>query len=713
MPKKDNDFLKKLLATFKVEADEHIKRISSGLFELEKGPTADRKTEVVEAIFREAHSLKGAARAVNMTEIEAICQSLEDTFASLKCKEMALSQELFNQLYQAVDAIGRLLSPAAGGQEAEVKERGLKFGDLGLKAYPPFPGPRPQAPEPGPPSPPLSDTVRISAGRLNSLLLKIEELLSVKLMASQHVADLRELVSELERREREFCKDDNAYVKSLQIRLTALENSAEHDNRMIGRMVDDLLSDIKEVLMLPCSSLLEIFPKFVRDLSHDKGKEVDLVIEGEEIEIDRRILEEMKDPLLHLVRNCIDHGVEKPKERQQKNKPVRGKIIIKILPKDGDKVEIIISDDGAGVDMGRVREAAIKGGVISREETEKLNERETLWLIFRSGVSTSPIITDISGRGLGLAIVQEKIERLGGTISVETHPDIGTRFLITLPLTLATFKGILIRAGDQLFILPSANLERVVRLKKEEIKTVENRETIEINGEAVSLVRFKDVLGLPPKDEQDAFGDKVQVVIVVSGSMRIAFIVGEILGEQEVLVKGLGRQLSRVRNIAGATILGTGKVVPIINIPDLMKSAVRVQAPAMKPSAVLEKKEAKRGSVLVVEDSITARMLLKNILEAAGYDVKTAVDGVDGFTQAKSGEFDIVVSDVDMPRMNGFDLTVKIRADKRLSGLPVVLVTALESREDRERGIDVGADAYIVKSSFDQSNLLEVIKRLT
>lgn len=725
MPEKNDDFTKRLLATFKVEAEEHIKKISSGFLDLEKSPTAAREAEIIETIFREAHSLKGAARAVNIAEIEAICQSLEGVFASLKRKEKALSPGLFDLIYQAIDQIGSLLSSATTGRteieraradqltgslEDMIKGSGKTAEQLFPTAPPPAQGPL------------LSDTVRISTARLNSILLKTEELLSAKLIASQHSFDLREIVELLEGWEKERTKisrslskvrvpEDGAFVKSLENRIKALSTSAEHDHRTIGRMVDDLMGDMKKVLMLPCSSLLEIFPKFVRDLSYDKGKEVDLGIQGEEIEIDRRILEEMKDPLFHLVRNCIDHGIEKSLDREQKNKPLRGRITIKILPKDGDKVEILISDDGTGIDIKKIKAAALKGGVISQDEVGKLSEKEALWLIFRSGVSTSPIITDISGRGLGLAIVQEKVEKLGGTISLETRPDAGTRFLITLPLTLATFRGILVRAGEQFFILPSVNIERVVRVGKEEIKTVENRETISINGEAVSTVRLKDVLGLPGKGE-DVPSDKMQLVILSSVSMRIAFIVDEILGEQEVLVKGLGRQLSRVRNIAGATLLGTGKVVPIINIPDLMKSAVRTAVPAMKPAAAQEKKRGKEKSVLVVEDSITARMLLKNILEATGYDVKTAVDGVDGFTHAKSGEFDIVVSDVDMPRMNGFDLTAKIRTDKKISELPVVLVTALESREDRERGIDVGANAYIVKSSFDQSNLLEVIRRL-
>jgi two-component system chemotaxis sensor kinase CheA len=273
--------------------------------------------------------------------------------------------------------------------------------------------------------------------------------------------------------------------------------------------------------------------------------------------------------------------------------------------------------------------------------------------------------------------------------------------------------------GEHLFILPTINVERAARVRKDEIGTVENRDTLHLAGQILSMVRLADALALPVHNKQPRPGKEdaddpeghIPVVVVASGEKRIAFQVDEVVDEQQVLVKGLGRQLSRVRNIAGATILGSGKVVPVLNIPDLMKSAVAASVAARAP-ADAGKAQARPERILVAEDSITARTLLKNILETAGYQVATAVDGVDAFTQLRSGEFDLVVSDVDMPRMSGFDLTVRIREDKKLGDLPVVLVTALESREDRERGIDVGANAYIVKSSFDQSNLLEVVRRL-
>lgn len=342
------------------------------------------------------------------------------------------------------------------------------------------------------------------------------------------------------------------------------------------------------------------------------------------------------------------------------------------------------------------------------EAAAKLDPGQPLALIFQSGVSTSPIITDISGRGLGLAIVREKVESLGGVVSVDTHGQEG-----------ATFRGVMVRVDEHLFLLPTVNVQRALLVNRQEIKTVENHQALRLDEEIISLIGLGDCLGIPtrangqrpstssPSGDGDA--KQVPVLVVASADRRMAFQVDEVLDEQQVLLKGLGRQLSRVRNIAGASVLGTGRVVPVLNVSDLMVSALR---PGARDASTMEREPAKTGRILVVEDSITARTLIKNILETAGYQVSTAVDGMDAFTQVRSEEFDLVVSDVDMPRMNGFELTTKIRADRKLGELPIVLVTALDSREDRERGIEVGADAYIVKSSFDQSNLLEVIRKL-
>ena len=593
----------------------------------------------------------------------------------------------------------------------------------------------------------VSETVRVPIYKLDALFRQAEEMLAIKLSADQRIAELRELGELIEKSSR-TTKGLRSHLhamlqelKSRQPILDALGNAgmtesideldkvdsgsrflmksiteiiaaARSDHRALGKMVDNLLEDTKKMLMMPISRMFESLPKIARDLAYEQGKELEVEIQDSDIEIDRRIQEEMKDPLMHLIRNCVDHGIEKKEIRKRKNKSERGKIKVSVIQREGGRAEIVISDDGAGIDHTRVLAVAKQSGIVSPEEAAQLKTEDIESLVFRSGLSTSPILTDISGRGLGLAIVREKVENLYGTITVDTKADAGASFHITLPVTLSAFRGVVVRTQDRLFALPSLNVERVTRVRTADIKTVENREMLNLNGNTLSLMRLAEVLGIQRKSQTKQSGDLKHVVVLVFGDERIAFMVDGILGEQEILLKGLGSQLARVRNIAGTTALGTGELVPVLNVSDLLKSSARA---AISPDAGIKEQplaEAGEKSILVVEDSITARALLRNILQAAGYHVKTAVDGVDALTILKTEPFDMVVSDVEMPRMDGFNLTIKIRADKKLAELPVVLVTALDSRENRERGIEAGANAYITKSGFDETGLLKVIDRL-
>jgi two-component system chemotaxis sensor kinase CheA len=592
----------------------------------------------------------------------------------------------------------------------------------------------------------ISGTVRISTEKLDTLMRKAEELILLKLAESQHMMNLQDTMQSFELWKKKWVKIESElrslsksnqkedikcqsyssmiefsslldwnqeHIQSLERKIRTLVQTSEHNHHSLGRMVDDLLDDMKMVTMLPFSTLFEILPRMVRDISRNQGKEIDLKLQGGDVEIDRRILEEMKDPIIHLLRNSIDHGIEDPAQREVLKKPRHGVINFSITQTEGNKVEILFSDDGKGIDFERVKKEAAARGIISKKEEKNLKDHEALPLIFRSGVTTSPMITQISGRGLGLAIVQEKVEQLGGSLSLETNPGMGITFRILLPVTMATFKGILVQAANDLFVVPTSHVERVVRMHKAEVKSVENNATIPLNGKTVSLVDLGDVLDLPRKENKEEETKYITVLILGVDEKQIAFKIDEVLTEQEVLVKSMGKQLSRVRNIAGATVLGSGEVVPILNAQDLLKSALKVNFISDGINVIEKEIETQKKSILVVEDSITSRMLIKNILESYGYYVKTASDGLDGFNTLKAEDFDLVVSDVEMPNMNGFDLTAKIRSEKGISHVPVVLCTSLESREDRERGVDVGANAYIVKSSFDQSNLLEVIKRLS
>jgi two-component system chemotaxis sensor kinase CheA len=337
-------------------------------------------------------------------------------------------------------------------------------------------------------------------------------------------------------------------------------------------------------------------------------------------------------------------------------------------------------------------------------------------LAFEPGVSTSPMITELSGRGLGLAIVKERVEQLSGTLAVESQPGRGTVFRLGLPLTLARMRGVVVRAGGRLFALPTRGVERVARVAREDVKTVENRETVSLAGRTYALARLPAVLGMDEQDEQAPADEAARLPLVVLAGgqplQAIAFALDEVVDERELLFKPLGRQLERLAHVAGAAVLGGGQVVPVLHVADLLRSAVRQAGAPQARAAVRAAAAPAAKRLLVAEDSITSRTLLKGILEGAGYQVETAADGAEAFAALRGGAFDLLVSDVDMPRLNGFGLTAKVRADRKLAELPVVLVTSLDSRQDREHGIDVGANAYLVKSSFDQGSLLEVVERL-
>lgn len=760
MAHKNDALLKHLLATFRVEADDHLKAITAGLIALEKSPSGPEVAGIIETVFRDAHSLKGAARAVNLLPIESMCQSLESVFAVLKNQRLAVSMPLLGLLQKAIDELDTLLARDLGSVSTIPPTAAAlirQLDQMANGAQPPPDTPTEPIIEASPASAvpnispatiaAVSGTVRISTTKLDAVMRQVEELLSPRLAACQRVKELRDTsatvaawkrtraqiqpaLRRIERtaardgtvngsvhRRKEFLKvleyleEEHLFMAVIEERLGKLNKFAARDQRTLAGMTDSLLHDVKEMQLLPFASLFEILPRHARELAREQGKEVELTVRGSEIEIDRRILEALKDPLIHLLRNAIDHGIEVPALRASAGKPPHGSITFAISQQDGGKIEVLVADDGAGINCARVTAAASKLGVLSAEADASLGESAALALVFQSGLSTSPIITDVSGRGLGLAIVREKVEHLGGSISIESHPGAGTAFHIALPLSLATFHGVLVRVGERLCVIPSAGVERVARVAPQDIRTVENRETVVLDGQVLSLANLSDILEMPRPTLSSASAP-VPVIVLGQHAARIAFRVEEVLGEQEILVKTLGPQLARVRNVAGASMLGTGQVVPVLNAADLLKSAVRqVPAPPMAAAAQKPATDAKQ-SILVAEDSITSRSLLKNILESAGYAVTTAVDGMDAYTTLKTATFDLVVSDVEMPRMDGFDLITKLRADKRLAELPVVLVTALESREHRERGIDVGANAYIVKSSFDQSNLLEVIGRL-
>ena len=603
-----------------------------------------------------------------------------------------------------------------------------------------------------------TETLRIPATKLDLFMQKAEEMLSVKAMSRQQRISSQSLQAKFEgilktwnkasldlkvgrqvmERMRSQCTSPQEQIvlrkmidlldwngeclKDLNEEVKSISKAAYDYSHITTTTVDVLLDETKRLLMMPCSSVFEGFPLVVRQLARELGKEVDLKIVGADVELDKRILSQLKDPLIHLLRNSVDHGMESPAQRQEVQKSGRGLIEILVSQVDGNLVEMRITDDGRGINIDSVKQSAIRLGIMSADDASKLSRDESLALVFSSQLSTSRIITEISGRGIGLAVVDENIRKLGGRIKIETEIGKGTAFIISLPVTIATFRGVLVDVLNKTFVVPTTSIDRVVRIKHDAIKPVEGNNTMLLGDHLIPVCHMESVLELPGAgNNSDVLPDKMLTVAVLgSGDNRIGFVVDEVLEEQEVLVKSLGPVFSKVRNVSGVTVLGSGKVVPILNSTDMLKWSRRQKYTRAKKQSQVGKHNVhsktrpsnSNKKILVVDDTLTSRMLLRNIFESAGFAIKTANDGAEALKLLRSEPFDLVITDIEMPVMNGFELTEQIRQESSTSEIPVVMVTSMTSREDRERGVAVGANAYFVKSSFDQSNLLDVVGTL-
>lgn len=711
MDMKNEAFLKKLLQTFNIEAKEHIDNLSEGLLNLKKSSDAEVNKALVETLFREAHSFKGAARAVNITEIEELCKAMEDIFSHYKQSLLKLPDSLIEVMLECNDML-TLLSGANEEARRDLKpqvqehiaalHRSLQGSsnvrEIITVAEKIIILPNEVTKMPKEPEIKTQETIRIPVKKLSAIMQQSEEMLFTKMVSRRHVEDLITIESEIEDLINTLQSGSKEFILSRLVTLKTLTTRAikqtKGDAREISMLVDHLIGDMKEALMLPFSAIFATLPKIVYDMGKSVGKDISLNVIGGDMEIDRRISEQMHDPLIHLLRNSIDHGIEK-----------NGTITLTLTQKSASKVELSIADDGAGIDAQKIRQSSVIKGLISQNEAEDMDEESALNLIFLSGVSTAKIVTDLSGRGLGLAIVLEKAQQLGGEVHVKNNTDKGCTFTILLPLTMSTFRGVVTSLDEQKFIFASENIVRVMTIAKESIKDIEGKEMIVYEHHVVPFYHLSTLLerSLPINASSD-----LAVVVIKYANEMLAVGVDRVEYEEEVMVKSLGKQLTRVHAISGVSLLASDVPALILNISDIFKSLGSVIKRVVAPKKEIIKKKSK---ILVADDSPTTLALLQNILEMVGYDVTVAVDGLQAFEIFKKESFDLLVSDVDMPRMSGFELTEAIRADAHMPELPVILVTSLESPEDKERGMIAGANAYLVKSTFEQSNLIENIQR--
>lgn len=463
--------------------------------------------------------------------------------------------------------------------------------------------------------------------------------------------------------------------------------------------------------MLPLSTIFAGFPRMVRDIASQQGKEVDLVISGEETELDKKVMEGIKTSLIHLLRNCIDHGIESPEVRVSLGKPVYGTIKVSACH-EGENVVIRVEDDGRGMDLDQIKETALKKRIVSVDDVEGMTEKELFNLIFFNGYSTSPIVTDVSGRGIGLDIVKQDITRLKGRVILDSRKNNGATFTLVLPLTIAIVHVLLAKVQEMLFAFPISSVAEIVKLNSDNLSSVGGRMAFSFREQSTPLVLLREVLGLPNSGERKNMTEKaITVVVITSLDRQVGFIIDEVIDDEEVFVKSLGSHLGKIKNVSGAMVLATGEVGIVLDLEDLLAQS----ALSIKPSASEDRNAArtqKEKRILVVEDAFSTRELEKSILETHGYLVDTAVDGLDALERITGNQYDLILSDIEMPRMDGFELCRTLKKSEGYKQIPFVMVTALQKEEDKRRGIEVGAAAYIVKSGFEQTNLLETIARL-
>lgn len=761
----DDDLLRQLRDTFKLEAAEHLQAMNRVLLALEENPPDDERAPLMQEIFREAHSLKGAAGAADLPEVEAMAHQLENVFSAAKNGKITLSRDRCDVLYAGIDAVSVIVDAALAGKSHGLDlpglydrlaavEQGRATADthaaespreqiVRAAELPPSTAAEPK--KPATLNPAAEETIRVATSKIDALMAQSGELLVAGLKIDQRLNEVEKLSHALEEWNREWRQakttssdllrpgqhaalrpgvtsldGSHEKLRELSLRVNELRRGFARDALQLSRLTQDLGEGVMKVRMLPVSTVFDAFPRLVRDVARERNKEVELKMEGAETELDRKVLEQVKDPLIHLLRNGVDHGIEPPEDRVKVGKPRHGTITVRTFQK-GNNIVIQVADDGGGIDCAKVKQAALKNALMSANELQALSDDETLRLIFVPGLSTRATITDISGRGVGMDVVRKNVDALQGQVEVESTLGEGTTITLTLPLTLATTQELLVQVGDQIYGIPISAVERIQRVGLNEIGNVCGKPAIVVGDEPVSLARLSQVLELPNAEPPAGVKEKIPVVVLGTSKRRIGFIVDAVIGQQETVVKGLGKQLARVRNVTGATILGSGRVILMLNPADLLKAARGIDLASRNTPVPSRGKgtrndspaKAKPAKILVVDDSLSTRSLEKNILETAGYSVVVAADGLEALNILRSnGGCDLVISDILMPNLDGLALTSTIRQDVNLKKIPVVLVTLLESRADKERGIEVGADAYLVKSDFDQTALLETVAQL-
>lgn len=724
-----DEILRQLMDTFRVEAVDYVKTMNESLLEMERAETDAQWQEPLNAAMRAAHSLKGAARAVNLLTVEDITHRMESVMQAGRDDVNILTPDAYDALYAALDMVEQLIAGAEADASPIIAHLARLIDAPHGGASQPEPDGRRSTAEkldtkhaPGPLS--VEDTIRVKTNKLDELMAQVGSLVAIRIGGEERLEATHQLSRRMARWPKlwreiklllpqihdntgkqlsDLLYDYADHMKEMQSTFDQFEREMRLDARRLDIALNTLQDNVRRVRMVPFQTISHSLERAVRDTARAEQKELDFTIEGGEVELDKKILEALKDPLLHLLRNAVAHGIEAPSKRMTLGKNPVGRVELR-LSQRGNEVQIVVEDDGQGFDIEKLRAAPHHNGYTNGSDLE--NQDDPIALAFMPGVSTASEVTEISGRGVGLDVVRQHIEAVRGRIQVANRPGHGVTIRLTMPTSLAITRVLMVRVGSERYGLPLLSIEKIV--KPRNITILSGKTQLEVDGARLPFCPLASVIERPLHEANLA--EQFALVLTV-GDRRVALLVDDILTELELAVKPLAHPLVQVRNVIGTALLGSGEPVIILNPNDIINTTSRHTYQVKDALPQEATAQAARIEILVVDDSITTRTLEKNILEMAGYNVTTATNGREALKKLEAHAFDIVISDVQMPQMDGIELVSTIRTDNRFQMLPLILVTSLESPADRERGLSAGANAYIVKRGFNQEELLKTIQQ--
>jgi two-component system chemotaxis sensor kinase CheA len=677
-----------ILELFRQEAGEHLAALEKGFLDLETAGPVEARQKIIDRVFRHAHGLKGAARAVELLPIQNRAQELEDTLDALREDPETITREAIEQGLAQFDALRNAFEQWAGDSPAA--EAGPSLSPV--EAEDAF-------------------TVRVGSDRLDRLLSLAGELRISQRSAELHaqkLADVHDYLKDLPIGDLPLPGD---VLRQLRSQITSWQSAlvdqlkriqGELHNRRVreGLLLEALEGDIREARLLPLSMLAESLRRPVRDLAQSLDRSVRYEVDVGTVLLDKAVIEALRDPLLHMIRNAVHHGIEPPEERGRAGKPEQGRILLRAR-RSGDRVRVEFSDDGRGVQYERIREHLARTGQLDQTAIAELGERDLASYLFQPGFTTAARADEISGRGVGLDVVHDTVRRLHGSVELESSSSAGAAFVITVPVSISTVRILTVSSGGQYYGIPSSSVVRTARVQPEQLRELEGSLILTVDGDPVPWLMLADLVR-PSSGTSFQGGRALPYVLIAHEGKRLAVGVDDTEDESEVILKPLGFPLTGMPGILGGTVRPDGSVQVVLDPAGALFRPRR----ATRPTPAQPQQRAAR--ILVVDDSPTTRTILRNVLTAAGYSVRTASDGVDALEKLRHHPADLVVSDVQMPRMNGLELTRRVKAQ---FALPVVLVTGMEQEEQRREGLAAGADAYVVKSTFEGQGLLEVVKQ--